>query len=142
MQSRLGPKLLPLLIGLFIGGVFAIIGVMMLRDSVNSVAHMSRGRGQVIDMVVHSGSKGSTYAPVIEYVADNGDTYRFTSDIYSSPPSHQVGDQVDVLYDPVHPIDARENAFLTLWLFPLVFGLPGMLIVIIVLVVAVRTLMQ
>jgi hypothetical protein len=38
----------------------------------------------------------SVYRPVVEYAAPSGQTVRFTGSVGSNPPSHQVGELVNV----------------------------------------------
>lgn len=67
-------------------------------------------KGTVVDMATQSG-KTTTYAPIIEFKRPGTlQTYRFRHSVSSSHPSYRIGDRVNVLYDPVHPENARINA--------------------------------
>jgi Protein of unknown function (DUF3592) len=75
----------------------------------NTEAFLERAlhtRGRVVQMVGSHSSNSTTYAPVVEFTA-SGREYTFKDSVSSNPPSHRVGDVVDVLYDPAHPADAR-----------------------------------
>jgi hypothetical protein len=65
----------------------------------------------------HSSEGGTTYSPVFSYTVD-GQKYEYESVNSSNPPSHEVGEQVTLLYDPDRPDKARENSFWELWLLP------------------------
>ena len=65
----------------------------------------------------HSTDSGTTYSPVYRYTV-NGEQYEYESVNSSSPPSHQVGEVVTLLYDPDDPGRARVNSFWELWLLP------------------------
>lgn len=79
--------------------------------------------GTVVELVRHSDSEGGdSYSPVVEFTLPSGRTVRFEENISSNPPSHRVGESVDVFYNPENPSDARINSTFTLW-----FG-PGLLV--------------
>jgi hypothetical protein len=47
----------------------------------------------------------------------------------SSAPSHEVGDEVTILYDPEHPLDARIKSFgsnALMWILPGITGILGL----------------
>lgn len=74
--------------------------------------------GTVIEMQERSsrsssGSRSTSYAPVIQFVTTREDVYTFTSAMSSNPPAYSVRDQVEVLYNPENPVEAviaRDNA--------------------------------
>lgn len=79
--------------------------------------------GTVVELARHSDSEGGdSYSPVVEYTLPSGRTVRFEEDVSSDPPSHRVGESVEVLYNPEKPEEARINNAFTLW-----FG-PGLLL--------------
>lgn len=44
-----------------------------------------------------------TYAPVVEFTSADGRPYRFVSSLGHGRPQHEVGQVVDIVYDPVNP---------------------------------------
>jgi hypothetical protein len=52
-----------------------------------------------------------SYRAVVEFTAANGATIRFTSSVSSNPRPAQVGDHVDVRYNPDNPQDAAINTY-------------------------------
>ncbi len=86
------------------GGGFWLLNAPTTRTHVETT-------GVVVDLLVSSGSDGSTYAPVIEYVGPDGTVYRITSNLYRDP-SPGIGDTVGVLYSPDDPSDAAEKTVL------------------------------
>ncbi|MGK5543184.1 DUF3592 domain-containing protein [Streptomyces sp. URMC 127] len=60
--------------------------------------------------------------PVVEFTPAGGTPRKFRDSAGSNPPSYEVGEQVEVLYRPDSPGDARINGFASLWLLPLIFG--------------------
>ena len=71
------------------------------------------------------------YSPVIEFVA-NGQTYSFEGDNASYPPAYEVGEDVNIIYDPANPDTAQINKWTERWLFPIII-IPAMLITALVL---------
>ncbi|MFZ2490423.1 MAG: DUF3592 domain-containing protein [Thermoanaerobaculia bacterium] len=70
----------------------------------------SSAEGVVVEMVRSSGSKGTTWAPVIEFTpAGEWGAVRFRHKASSSNPSWRVGDRTPVLYDPERPQDAMVD---------------------------------
>ena len=83
--------------------------------------------GTVIEMEESSSAEGGccVYSPVIEFSA-NGQAYTFESSNASYPPEYEVGEQVQVLYDPSDPETAQINKWSERWLFPIII-IPAML---------------
>ena len=116
--------------------LFSIIGLGMLAASLvifnntrSFIARAVEAPGKVIDLErsssrSSSGSSSSTYRPVVEFITATGKRIEFTSSVGSSPPSHQVGEAVTVLYHPAQPQSARIKSFFQLWFgFLIVFFL-------------------
>ena len=79
--------------------------------------------GEVVELKESSGSEGgTTWSPVFAWVDAAGVERRSTAGFSSNPPSHAVGEPIDLLYDPQNPEDARIDGFFSLWLAPLIFG--------------------
>ena len=57
------------------------------------------------------------YRPVIEFKPTKGRLVRFQGMLASSPPRFQVGDKIDILYNPDAPQEAYIHRFLDIW-FP------------------------
>jgi len=69
------------------------------------------------------------YYPVVEFTASDGRRRSVQMTEGSSAPSHEVGDQVTVLYDPDHPLEARIKSigsYALLWVLPGITGLLGL----------------
>lgn len=108
--------------------IFLMVGGAWLYFSIARVANQSTATGVVVDIDTSRDSDGDTsYRPVVEFVAENGQTYRFTGRTGSSS-RPTVGEPIDVLYDPADPQGATEKTFTNLWLFPLIFGGIGLLV--------------
>lgn len=83
------------------------------------------------------------YYPVVEYVSADGRRHTVHMSEGSSRPQHEVGDEVTVLYDPEHPLDARIKSFgsaALMWILPGITGILG--VGFLVAVLAVRKFMS
>jgi uncharacterized protein DUF3592 len=68
------------------------------------------------------------YFPVVEFVSSDGRHHSVQLTESSSEPSHEVGDQVTVLYNPDHPLEARIKSFgssAMLWILSGITGILG-----------------
>ena len=68
------------------------------------------------------------YYPVVEFTASDGRRRNIQMSEGSSPPSYEVGDEVTVLYEPDHPIDARIQSWsstILMWILPGITGIIG-----------------
>lgn len=118
------------------GCIGLLINIFLLAFLAWGVAHaysswqlVSTGRTATGVVVALSESRHEgdiTYSPVVEFTV-NGKTISFESGNSSNPPTHKVGDPVEVIYDPESPQDARIHSFYELWLFPILI-IPSMLI--------------
>ncbi len=112
--------------------IFSIIGAGMLVGTFfwfqhveSFIAESAKAEGKVTEVVRSRSSDSTTYKPVVQFNAPNGELIEFMSDTGSNPPSHTVGEKVEVLYLPDNPHDAKINSFFTLWFGPLIVGVMG-----------------
>ncbi|MFH2063139.1 MAG: DUF3592 domain-containing protein [bacterium] len=70
----------------------------------------------------------AAYHPVISFLTEDGQTVEYRSDFGTSPPVHEVGEKVDVIYDPQDPSRAEIDSFVSLWLGPILVAGGGVLI--------------
>jgi hypothetical protein len=61
------------------------------------------------------GRYGYTFAPVFTFTSVDGKLYTVTSDVGTNPATFDVGDSVEVRYDPADPHSARINTFFQVW---------------------------
>lgn len=103
--------------GLMIGSFF------WYKNQKEFLATASFGDGTVIEQRYISDSDGSgTYAPVVSFRTQRGETYKFTSSTSSNPPSFGVGEKVEVAYQDDNPLDAQINTFWELYLGVIILG--------------------
>jgi hypothetical protein len=82
--------------------------------------------GTVVELIGGRPGYGKDpYRPVVEFAAPSGTAIRFTGSIGSVPPAFQVGEHVDVRYDPDNPHDAVIDTYWQVWFVPTLIGLIG-----------------
>ena len=90
------------------------------------VASAARARGKVTDLVESRSNDGSgTWHPVVSFDV-RGESFTFQSKFGSRPAPYDIGDAVDVLYDPDDPRNARIDSFRGLWLGAVIAGALGL----------------
>lgn len=137
--------------------IFTGIAVLMLLiagiASFKNIAKINREEsaiGRVVDMTKQLEYSeedrdrviGEAYYPVVEFVAKDGKRRTVPLSEGSYPPAYEVGDEVTILYEPEHPLDARIKSFgssALVWVLPGITGVVG--IGFLVAVLAVRKLM-
>jgi hypothetical protein len=124
-------------------GVFTGIAVLMLLiaglSSTNAVLKMNReesASGRVVEIIQRREYVNEQdrvvqdyYFPVVDFVSADGRRHSAQMTEGSSTPSQEVGDEVTVLYDPEHPLDARiksAGSSLLLWVLPGITGILGL----------------
>ena len=113
-----------------LGAVILIVGWGWYNRTAGWAAAGGTATGTVVEMKQYEKTtdSGTTimYQPVIEFTTETGEVIRFTDPTSTSSPRHQIGDQVEIIYDRNFPTNARENNFLSLH-FPsvIVMGLGG-----------------
>jgi hypothetical protein len=111
---------LSVLLPLVLGVPFLVIGGLELAKVAQWVERSARVTGTVVDNVrVPFGADALAYVPVVEFVTlAEREPVRFTDAIGSDPWQFEVGAQVEVLYDPANPADARVRTWMRLWFMP------------------------
>lgn len=110
-----------------IGSIFLIIGGVEIINLSRLLLVSEETEGTVVYMNVYSDSDGVTYSPDVKFTTRYGEVIRFTDDISTYPAGFKVGDSATVIYDPMHPQNARIKSFSRLWLFPGIFVLVGLI---------------
>jgi Protein of unknown function (DUF3592) len=96
-------------------------GAATLVDAARFVRGAERTTGTVIDLDARTSDGDLVYYPMVRFTTAGGRRVEFTSSSGSSSPP-DVGDRVEVLYDPDDPQDAQLSGFFSLWLWPIVLG--------------------
>jgi hypothetical protein len=124
-------------------GAFTGVAVLMLLiaaiSAFSAVSRMSKeesATGRVVEIIERREYVNEEdriiqdyYYPVVEYVSADGHPHTVHMTEGSSVPSHEVGDEVTVLYDPDHPLNARIKSFgsyVLMWILPGITGILGL----------------
>ena len=115
------------------GAWFLVVGVRNYLRTRRFVSEASSATGTVTDVKTRTsrshtsdGSRLRTYSyPVVRFQTHDGQTVEFESETGTSGFSQRPGEQVEVLYDPLKPEQARIKTFMMLWFAPLIFSMVG-----------------
>ncbi len=95
---------------MWIGSVVAVLGILIASvgiwiglDDRRSERKGRRARGRITEIETYISSRRTMHRPFFEFVAEDGRSVRKRSSNASSSPTHAVGDEVDVWYDPADP---------------------------------------
>ena len=108
-----------------IGGMMMFIGMGMIGNTVLFVSNSLTTKGRVVALHWQYVTGSDASRPVIEFVSEKENTIRFSPNISSNPPMYDIGEIVEVIYDPQNPQNANIDQFLILWLSPLTIFLVG-----------------
>lgn len=117
-----------LLMGFCFGfSAFALLGgaVLAFFKQRRSMESRAAATGTVVELAKTQGRRGYILCPVVEFTLSAGETIRFTSDFGSRPAGHQVGQQVNVRYDPSDPQKAEIESTMSAWLVPAILVFMG-----------------
>jgi hypothetical protein len=131
-----------LIIFLGIGFIFLVVGIVFLSGTLNLVQSAVSTEGTVIKYHRSLNSKRrATYYPIVRFTPQQGAPVEFQSQVGAgSPPA--IGSRVKVLYDPHNPQHAEIDSFVSLWLFPLIFGGSGALLILVAMAIAARDILR
>ncbi len=92
---------------LLVGGLFAALGYSNLKSTRLKRATWAAVPAKVVDLAEVPGDKGRTlYAPVYRYWAGNAERTT-TATVASLPPRYEVGDDIEILVDPMNAADSE-----------------------------------
>ena len=111
-----------------IGFTLLLIGSWLYTRESRFTSRAVHTTGTVVDLDYSRNSDGGgTYHPVVVFRTQRGDTVRFRSSVGTSPPSHKIGERIEVLYDPDNPGAAHTAGFFSNHIGTFVFGLLGVI---------------
>jgi hypothetical protein len=118
-------------------GALAVLGLALVGLGglflLPSVPYISAGQpteGIVVKIAKRPGPKGTMYTPVVGYLVDS-EEYIVSSSTSSSWNAYHVGEVVPVLYFADDPEQAVIGDFQQLYLWPCIFGVPGLVLTIV-----------
>lgn len=105
-----------------VGILMVAMGVFLYVRTKNFVGRSQEAKGTVTQLAYESDSEGGGYYPVFQYTTLTGQMIEAAGNVRSNPPSHKLGEVIDVLYDPAKPKDARIKKSSALFFVPILLG--------------------
>lgn len=146
-----GPAVEKIIIAIF-SGVAALMLLIAGTASISNILKLGREEsapGRVVEVVERREYVNEQdrvveeyYYPVVEFVASDGRRRAVQMNEGSSSPQYEVGEDVTVLYEPEHPLEARIKSVgssALMWILPGITGILG--VAFLGAVIAVRKLM-
>lgn len=134
MAQQLSSNKFPLVFG----GIFGGVGLILLTAAIIIYYNQAESRkdtvmvkGKVIDMSSSRGSKGGTYYSPIVAFSFNGQDYRITSEVASSPPAFEIDEEVSLFVNPAKPQETQIDSFMENWFVVGLLGFMGTIFTII-----------
>ena len=101
-----------------VGLVLCAIAWLLHHNTASFITSASRTQGEVMRLLYVESSKrneSGTWKPLVRFKAPSGEIIEFAPSSSSSPPAYEVGETVDVFFDPNDPQDAMLDGFFSLW---------------------------
>src|SRR5690348_8317024 len=98
-----------------IAGLLILLSVYIFKNNIDFTQKAQISQGEVIMVTIDKSGKTVTYKPVIEFYDRKGIRIEFASLEGSNPPKYTLGDNVEVLFNPENPFDAKINSFFSIW---------------------------
>ncbi len=65
--------------------------------------------------------EAGAYFPVVKFSSSQGGNTTFTDGVGSIPPDYEIGDSVEILYNPQNPREAKIKSWKRIWFAPTLF---------------------
>lgn len=104
---------------LFLGICFLGVAIYAFVSHRNFMASATKAEGRVINL--QANRKGSK-APIVEYADATGAAHFYYHNVYTTPSAYDLGETVEIYFDPSNPEDATMGGFSVL---TVVFGFLG-----------------
>ncbi|EMN5133739.1 DUF3592 domain-containing protein [Burkholderia contaminans] len=90
------------LVALALGAVLLVLAGVLAVTAGQATGHLVRTPGTVVRIVQDSDAMRA-YRPIVAYLASDGQRREVAGNTASTIPAYDIGENVDVLLDPVHP---------------------------------------
>lgn len=118
-----------IIFGLVFGGVGFLLAALALFFFIRTrifINNSQQTQGAITQMVYSRDSESSGYTPVFRFRTLEGQEVEISGNLRSNPPQFQVGQTIDVLYDPDNPQKARIKKWMNLYFVPALLGFLGL----------------
>ncbi|HEY2981571.1 MAG TPA: DUF3592 domain-containing protein [Anaerolineales bacterium] len=114
---------------------FTILGVILLGvagilynmgNSFRSKAELTTGTVTGFSVSVDSEDNSESYCPQVRFRTTGGQDVTYFSNFCSSPPAYDVGEKVELYYDPQNPESAQLKGFWSQYLVVTIFACIGL----------------
>lgn len=100
-----------------------IVTILLITKTARFIRSARQTKGAVLDNVPRQDGEGGTiFCPRFTFTTDDRREFVVASKTGTSPPAFRDGEQIEVLYNPLKPEDARIKTFAQLWLAPTICG--------------------
>ncbi len=107
------------------GLVMTMVGIFFGIRTVNFLRQAVKTQGTVIGYENRQSRDAertyTLYHPIVQFRDAKGEEQRVTMGLGNTSKSHAQGYQVNILFDPKNPANARIDSFVSKWLFPSAF---------------------
>jgi len=110
----------------FVGFVLAALALFFLIRTRSFISRSKQTQGTITQMVYSSDSDSSGYTPVFRFRTLEGQEVEVSGNLRTNPPQFQVGQTIEVLYDPENPQKARIKKWMNLYFVPALLGFLGL----------------
>jgi hypothetical protein len=119
------------LLGL-VGALLLVIGLFFFLRTRNFLGKALMAKGTVVQMVYRQNSSadsnsGGGYAPVYQFETAEKQRVVKQDGLATNPPRYEVGQTIDILYDPGNPQKAYVNRWMNLYFVPALLGGLGLI---------------
>jgi hypothetical protein len=111
------PFYMPLLLSIIAGGLL-MAAAFFAQQTLSYQQEAQRVTGMVVRMQQDSRSGAK---PVVGYLVDDRH-YEVVAGVSQSPPAYHIGEEVELMYLPDNPGDARIDSFMENWFMTLMLG--------------------
>ncbi len=108
------------------GIVSLLVGILLTLQTSHSLKGMEVGKGKVISSVLIGGGKSRGQRIDVHFESKEGKVYRITDTVPSFVEIPDIGQQVEVLYQPGQPQQAQVKNTLVQWFYPIFFSGMGL----------------
>lgn len=118
-----------MIFGLIFGGVGFLLAALALFFFIRTRIFINNSQltqGTITQMVYSRDSESSGYTPVFRFRTLEGQDVEVSGNLRSNPPQFQVGQTIDVLYDPENPQKARIKKWMNLYFVSALLGFLGL----------------
>lgn len=105
-----------------VGLIFAAVSGILALSNQDFLSRAIPVEGTVARLSERDGS----YTPIFRFRMPDGGEVEVIHSVSSNPPMWRAGQSLRLLYDPQDPQSAVPDSWSSIWLFPLIFGIVGL----------------